>query len=346
MSHELRTPLNSLLILSDQLYKNNEGNLTGRQVEFAKTIHLSGNDLLMLINDILDLSKIESGTVAVDVSELRLDDLQRAVERSFRHVAEAKHVEFLIEAPQPLPKIIVTDVKRLQQIIKNLLSNAFKFTHQGHVSLSIEVAAGGWARDNEDLNRASQVIAFSVSDTGIGISPDKQQIDLRGVPAGRRVDLAQVRRHRPRAGDQPRAVATARRRDPARQRCRARAAPSRCTCRKATTRRARAATADGRCRTTTSRSATYRWLSTPRRCRSTDCAPPARMSLPVPAPIEVAEAVFVNVAGDDRNDVAPGDRLVLIVENDIALREGAARRRTPGRLQGARQPPAAPARSR
>ncbi|HEY0857565.1 MAG TPA: response regulator, partial [Albitalea sp.] len=176
MSHELRTPLNSLLILSDQLSKNAEGNLSPKQVEFAKTIHLSGNDLLMLINDILDLSKIESGTVAVDVSELRLDDLQRSVDRSFRHVAENKHVDFVITAVQPLPKTVVTDVKRLQQIIKNLLSNAFKFTHQGQVTLSVATAESGWSKDNEELNRAGQVLAFSVSDTGIGISADKQQI--------------------------------------------------------------------------------------------------------------------------------------------------------------------------
>ncbi len=176
MSHELRTPLNSLLILSDQLCKNAEGNLLPRQVEFAKTIHLSGNDLLMLINDILDLSKIESGTVQVDVSELRLDDLQRSVDRSFRHVAENKHVDFGINLLQPLPKTIVTDVKRLQQIIKNLLSNAFKFTHHGQVTLTIAQAASGWWRDNDELNRAPMVLAFSVVDTGIGISPDKQQI--------------------------------------------------------------------------------------------------------------------------------------------------------------------------
>src|SRR5678816_4308187 len=131
MSHELRTPLNSLLILSDQLCKNQEGNLTTRQVEFSKTIHSSGNDLLMLINDILDLSKIESGTVAVDVGEVRIDDLHRSIERSFRHFAESKHLDFGIQIEQPLPKSLVTDVKRLQQIIKNLLSNAFKFTHQG-----------------------------------------------------------------------------------------------------------------------------------------------------------------------------------------------------------------------
>jgi len=176
MSHELRTPLNSLLILSDQLCKNPDGNLQPKQVEFAKTIHASGNDLLMLINDILDLSKIESGTVAVDVSEMRIDELHRSIERGFRHFAESKHVEFVVQLEQPLPKSLVTDVKRLQQIIKNLLSNAFKFTHVGRVTFSIATVTGGWASDNEELNRASQVIAFAVADTGIGISPDKQQI--------------------------------------------------------------------------------------------------------------------------------------------------------------------------
>jgi signal transduction histidine kinase/DNA-binding response OmpR family regulator/HAMP domain-containing protein len=176
MSHELRTPLNSLLILSDQLSKNPDGNLSPKQVEFARTIHSSGNDLLMLINDILDLSKIESGTVVVDVNELRLSDLQLYVERTFRHVAEAKSVDFLIHTGLNLPTSMVTDVKRLQQILKNLLSNAFKFTHQGHVTLAIEEAFTGWTPDNEELNRAHQVIAFAVSDTGIGISGDKQQI--------------------------------------------------------------------------------------------------------------------------------------------------------------------------
>src|SRR3569623_1772037 len=176
MSHELRTPLNSLLILSDQLCKNPEGNLSSKQIEFAKTIHASGNDLLTPTNDILDLSKIESGTVVVDVSELRLDDLQRSVERSFRHFAETKHVDFITRIEQPLPKSLVTDVKRLQQILKNLLSNAFKFTQQGFVAFTISAADGGWSSDNEELSRANQVIAFSVSDTGIGISADKQQI--------------------------------------------------------------------------------------------------------------------------------------------------------------------------
>jgi HAMP domain-containing protein/signal transduction histidine kinase/DNA-binding response OmpR family regulator len=176
MSHELRTPLNSLLILSDQLCKNPDGNLTPKQREFAKTIHSSGNDLLMLINDILDLSKIESGTVVVDVSEVRLDDVRGFVERTFRHVAEAKSVDFHIQAALDLPMSMFTDVKRLQQILKNLLSNAFKFTHQGEVTLTLEWAKSGWSQDREELNRADQVLALSVSDTGIGISPDKQQI--------------------------------------------------------------------------------------------------------------------------------------------------------------------------
>jgi signal transduction histidine kinase/HAMP domain-containing protein/DNA-binding response OmpR family regulator len=176
MSHELRTPLNSLLILSDQLCKNPDGNLNAKQIEFSKTIHSSGNDLLMLINDILDLAKIESGTVMVDVSELRMDDLHRSVDRSFRFFAESKQIDFFTELRQPLPKSMFTDGKRLQQIVKNLLSNAFKFTHHGSVTFSIGVAESGWSPDNEDLNRAGQVLAFSVADTGIGISSDKQQI--------------------------------------------------------------------------------------------------------------------------------------------------------------------------
>src|SRR5258708_21730393 len=176
MSHELRTPLNSLLILTDQLSKNPAGNLSTRQTEFAKTIHSSGNDLLMLINDILDLSKIESGTVVLDIGELNLSGLQTYVDRTFRHVAEAKGLEFGIHFDSSLPKNITTDAKRLQQVIKNLLSNAFKFTQKGRVSLTVATVTEGWSSDNEDLNRAKNVLAFSVSDTGIGIIPDKQQI--------------------------------------------------------------------------------------------------------------------------------------------------------------------------
>ncbi|MBL9090431.1 MAG: response regulator, partial [Planctomycetaceae bacterium] len=176
MSHELRTPLNSLLILSDQLSKNPDGNLTPKQTEYAKTIHSSGNDLLMLINDILDLSKIESGTVVLDVGELRFADLHGYVERTFRHVAESKNVDFGVELDPALPKTFTTDTKRLQQVIKNLLSNAFKFTHRGQVRLKIGRVEGGWHADNETLSNAESVFAISVSDTGIGIPSEKQQI--------------------------------------------------------------------------------------------------------------------------------------------------------------------------
>ncbi|MCC7252514.1 response regulator, partial [Hyphomicrobium sp.] len=175
MSHELRTPLNSLLILSDQLCQNRDGNLTERQVEFSKTIHASGKDLLTLINAILDLAKIESGTVAVDVGDLRFDDLYHYVNRTFGPVAEQKNLTFEVTVDPRLPTTMVTDSKRLQQILKNLLSNAFKFTHEGKVALSMELAKDGWP-DNETLNRAAGVVAFHVTDTGIGISPEKQSI--------------------------------------------------------------------------------------------------------------------------------------------------------------------------
>jgi CheY-like chemotaxis protein len=176
MSHELRTPLNSLLILSDQLSRNQDANLTDKQIQFSKTIHASGNDLLGLINDILDLSKIESGTVVVDIEELRLQDLLEYVDRTFGHVAEAKKLEFNVDLAENLPGAIHTDSKRLQQVLKNLLSNAFKFTEAGRVSLRIAPAASGWSRDEEALNKAASVIAISVADTGIGIPLEKQKI--------------------------------------------------------------------------------------------------------------------------------------------------------------------------
>ena len=176
MSHELRTPLNSLLILSDDLSKNKDQNLSAKQVEFAKTIHAAGNDLLALINDILDLSKIESGTVIVDVGEVTLRELQDYVERGFRHFADSKKLEFEVVRAPNLPRTIQTDSKRLQQILKNLLSNAFKFTERGKVSLTIGTATEGWHPENETLNRAKSVLVFSVTDTGIGIPADKQHI--------------------------------------------------------------------------------------------------------------------------------------------------------------------------
>jgi signal transduction histidine kinase/HAMP domain-containing protein/CheY-like chemotaxis protein len=176
MSHELRTPLNSLLILSDQLSKNNDNNLTVRQVEFAKTIHSSGNDLLALINDILDLSKIESGTVILDIGDISFKDLSEYVERTFRHMAESKRLHFELDFASNLPRALHTDAKRLQQVLKNLLSNAFKFTDRGQVALYVAPALHGWSPENELLNRAGSVLAFTVRDTGIGIQPDKQMI--------------------------------------------------------------------------------------------------------------------------------------------------------------------------
>ena len=174
MSHELRTPLNSLLILAEQLSTNPDGNLTSKQVEFASTIRDSGVDLLKLINDILDLSKVESGTVTVDVGEVRFAEMQQNLERTFGHVATNKDLTFEIDIAEDLPPSIYTDAQRLDQVLKNLLSNAFKFTERGHVRLRVAEANSGWSTDHSSLNRAKRVIAFSVSDSGIGIPTDKQ----------------------------------------------------------------------------------------------------------------------------------------------------------------------------
>jgi CheY-like chemotaxis protein len=176
MSHELRTPLNSILILAQQLADNRDGNLNSKQVEFAKNVHAAGTDLLNLISDILDLSKIESGTVTVEPEEVSFEKLRDAVERGFRHMAEAKHLAFDIELEPQLPHSLSTDLKRLQQVLKNLLSNAFKFTSRGRVDFRIAVAGAGWSPDHAVLNGASRVIAFEVRDTGIGIQPEKQRI--------------------------------------------------------------------------------------------------------------------------------------------------------------------------
>ncbi len=176
MSHELRTPLNSMLILSRQLAENNDENLSGKQVQFAETIHSSGSDLLSLINDILDLSKIESGMMGIEVSEVSLNAITGQLERSFHQLAKDKNLQFLIESDDQLDPTIYTDDKRLQQVLMNLLSNAFKFTEQGQVVLKIAPAASDETYHLESLNRAAHVLAFSVSDTGIGIPIEKQRI--------------------------------------------------------------------------------------------------------------------------------------------------------------------------
>ncbi|MDQ1639332.1 MAG: hypothetical protein QOF62_2671 [Pyrinomonadaceae bacterium] len=176
MSHELRTPLNSMLILSRQLAENNDENLTGKQVQFAETIHSSGSDLLSLINDILDLSKIESGMMGIEVSDVAIDEIADQLQRSFHQLAQDKNLEFLIERDERLESTLRTDDKRLQQVLMNLLSNAFKFTEEGKVILRIAPAAKDETYHLESLNRAGDVVAFSVSDTGIGIPTEKQRI--------------------------------------------------------------------------------------------------------------------------------------------------------------------------
>ncbi|HSB99178.1 MAG TPA: ATP-binding protein, partial [Burkholderiaceae bacterium] len=176
MSHELRTPLNSILILGQQLADNGDGNLTGKQIEFAKTIHGAGTDLLNLISDILDLSKIESGTVTVESDEVPFSGLREAVERNFRHVAESRKLSFATELDVRLGRAITTDSKRLLQVLKNLLSNAFKFTDAGGVRLEVAVADGGWSTDHPVLVHVPTVVRFTVSDTGIGIPAEKQRI--------------------------------------------------------------------------------------------------------------------------------------------------------------------------
>jgi signal transduction histidine kinase/CheY-like chemotaxis protein len=176
MSHELRTPLNSLLLLAKLFADNTENNLTPRQVEYGRTIYSAGTDLLSLINDILDLSKIESGTMSVHLSQVWFTEIASHAESNFRQLAQDKGLSFTIELDRNLPSSMCTDVKRLQQVLKNLLSNAFKFTERGEVRLRIFVARQQWSPNNERLNNAKTVIAFAIGDTGIGIAPEKQKI--------------------------------------------------------------------------------------------------------------------------------------------------------------------------
>ncbi len=284
MSHELRTPLNSLLILSDQLSGNSEGNLTSKQVEFARTIHSSGNDLLMLINDILDLSKIESGTVAVDVGEVRLDELHRFVERTFRHVAETKGLSFEIRMDPRLPKSISTDAKRLQQILRNLLSNAFKFTHKGEVNLVIRPASAGWTADNDDLNRATDVVEFSV--LGLAISRELSRLlrgEIRLVSAPNKGSVFSL--YLPQAFP-----------------------PSRLP------RKSSDAAAVATAAIEAARQAAERRRDTTSLAFSPDEAVAAGPLQP-----QQMAAVMVNEADDDRDTVHSGDHVVLIVENDLTF---------------------------
>ncbi|MFL5330062.1 MAG: HAMP domain-containing protein [Gemmataceae bacterium] len=318
MSHELRTPLNSLLILSDQLCKNPEGNLSHKQLDFAKTIHSSGNDLLMLINDILDLSKIESGTVLVDASEVRLDDLQGYVERTFRHIAESKNLDFAINFGQRLPRSIVTDAKRLQQIIKNLLSNAFKFTHHGQVTLAVDAVKTGWSEENDDLNRASEVIALSVEDTGIGIPSDKQQIIFEAFQqadgstsrkyGGTGLGLAISRELSRLLGGEIKLISTPGQGSKFVFFLPAIYSPPRARKQLATGEAARMLTS-------APAGEQFGEVAKNNGYASSANSPPTTFEMPA----DEDTAHVVNEFGDDRDDIHPGDRVVLIVENDAGF---------------------------
>jgi len=173
MSHELRTPLNSLLLLARLLADNPEDNLTTKQIEFARTIYSAGSDLLALIDDILDLSKIEAGRMDVELTEIHFDEVQAYVEQAFSPQVEEKQLELAVVISPQLTEPITTDAQRLQQILRNLLSNAVKFTDTGGVTLEIALGPAGMVFDERTLMEANRVIAFTVKDTGIGISDEK-----------------------------------------------------------------------------------------------------------------------------------------------------------------------------
>ncbi|EGW40647.1 response regulator [Desulfosporosinus sp. OT] len=176
MSHELRTPLNSLLILSQTLAENQEDNLTASQVEYVKTIYSSGNELLTLINDILDLSKVEAGKLSINPTVIELAAIKNYVERFFLPAASQKKLEFIVQMDAGLPQTICIDEYRLQQILKNLLSNAFKFTDHGSVTLRVWRTEDHIVTKNDLFMNVEWVLAFSVTDTGIGIPKDKQKM--------------------------------------------------------------------------------------------------------------------------------------------------------------------------
>jgi HAMP domain-containing protein/signal transduction histidine kinase/DNA-binding response OmpR family regulator len=304
MSHELRTPLNSLLILAQQLAENAEKNLTDRQVEFAKTIHGAGHDLLVLINDILDLSKIESGTVSVDVGEVPFTELRDYLDRTFRHVAANKNLKYGIDLDPGLPRAMYTDAKRLQQVLKNLLSNAFKFTEKGSVQLRVFPATSGWSPDYGPLARANAVIGFTVSDTGIGIPREKQDIIFEAFQQGsggtaRRyggtgLGLAISREIARLLGGELKLAST-------------QGEGSTFTLYVPLT----YAASRGR------REATARLTLEPARALE----PRLEAAAPVPRPMAEPEptAAWQGEIVDDREAIAPGDRVVLIVEDDLAF---------------------------
>ena len=177
MSHELRTPLNSLLIMAKLLAENRDANLNGKQVQFANTIYASGRDLLNLINEILDLSKVEAGKMGIVASDTKVTELIDYVVRDFRAISQQKDITFTIKVGDDVPESMFTDSQRLQQVLKNLLSNAFKFTDSGTIALEAYRYRGSRSMFQADTLRESQVlVAFTVRDTGIGIADNKQRL--------------------------------------------------------------------------------------------------------------------------------------------------------------------------
>jgi signal transduction histidine kinase/HAMP domain-containing protein/CheY-like chemotaxis protein len=173
MSHELRTPLNSLMVLAQLLASNPDGTLSAKQVEFADTIYGAGKDLLGLINDILDLSKVEAGRLDITPAQVAVAEIRESIELAFRPLAEQKGLSLEASIGAECPPSFETDPQRLQQILNNLLSNAVKFTTEGGVTIRIDRAPDGLAYSIPQLQQAGTVLAFTVSDTGIGIAPDQ-----------------------------------------------------------------------------------------------------------------------------------------------------------------------------
>ena len=314
MSHELRTPLNSLLILSQLLADNAEGNLQAKQVEFATTIHAAGADLLSLINDILDLSKIESGTMTVDLDAFELRSLPEFVERHFGQLARHKGLGFAVRLAAGVPPSISTDPRRLQQVLKNLMANAFKFTERGKVSLDVAVAASGWSPDHATLGRAARVLAFAVRDTGIGIAADKQKIIFQ---AFQQADGTTSRKY----GGTGLGLSISRE-------------------------IARLLGGEIRVASTPDKGSTFT-LYLPETYAPTGPIPPLRrraapaapiLAEPAPRPADPAEApaphdgpgdaeeedpspslLLQDIVGDDRADISPGDRVLLVIEDDVTF---------------------------
>jgi signal transduction histidine kinase/CheY-like chemotaxis protein/HAMP domain-containing protein len=184
MSHELRTPLNSLLVLAEQLQDNPDGNLTPRQVEYATVIRGSALDLLTLLNDILDVAKVESQTVRLELASLSLEDFRDSIVQSFGSVATRQGLGFSVQLDERLPPTMCVDAHRLRQVVKNLLSNAFKFTAHGEITVRMELSTAVWEDGDERLARAESVLAISVKDTGIGVKPEQQKMVFEAFAQG------------------------------------------------------------------------------------------------------------------------------------------------------------------